>query len=137
MSSTFPSSGGGGRNRYCESLTEMKICPQGLATAIAKARAAHPELRLGQVVWIAASMARRERACLTGHAFKPDSSLVFCVDDDTLAVGLDMMMGDIHLPSDEATQVAEGIKSYLTRKTGLSLDGEAVSHIAKLIRGDQ
>lgn len=117
---------------YSEILVEVRTCQPGLAAVLAKARGACPDLRLGQLVWSAAWLAREQRS---GSAPPDDPNLVFYIDDEALAHGLDSIARGSSLPGDEASRTAERIKSYLTRKTGSSLDGEAVDHVARIIRG--
>lgn len=118
---------GGG---HFESLVELVTCPPGLSAILVKAREAHPELRLGQLVWSAAWLAWERRS---GSAPPDDPNLVFYIDDEALAY-LDSITRGSSLPGDEATRTAGRIGSYLTRKAGASLDGEMVDHIARLIR---
>lgn len=88
-------------------------------------------MRLGQLVWSAARLAREQRS---GSAPPDDPNIVFYIDDESLADGLDSIIRGSSLPGDEASRLAEKIGSYLTRKAGASLDGETVDHVARLIR---
>lgn len=88
--------------------------------ALVRASKACPELRLGQLIVVAVSKAGSSAIA---------NAEIFYMPDDKLMIGLGMLMAD-----DEAEK-ADQIKSYLARKVGLTLDGETVSHIAKIIRG--
>lgn len=127
----------GGASGYSESLAELRTCPPGLSAVLAKARADHPELRMGQLVWTAAHLARKELDAGNPRVGATDDAKVFYIDDETMAMGLSMVSRDHELPGDGASQMAERIKSYLVRKVGASLDGETTDHIARLIREGQ
>lgn len=102
-----------------------------LAKVLVAAMEAHPCLRIGQLVWNAAFMARKQSEICSREG---NDANVFYITDEALAEGLDMIAREKSLPGDKATQLAEMIKSYLTRKTGVMLDDETMDHISKLIR---
>jgi len=88
-------------------------------TALENAHKKHPELRLGQLVVVAAEK-------VAGKA------PVFYLPDEDMAAGLEMM-ADEPLQND-AAEKAERIGFYLTRKIGTILDGETTDGIARIIR---
>lgn len=115
---------------FRDEMTQESSSRANLHSLIALAMAAHPCLRMGQLVWTAAFMARKQaKICSEG-----DGANVFYITDEAMAEGLNAMAREKSLPGDKVTQLAEKIKSYLTRKIGASLDGETMDHISKLIR---
>ena len=113
---------------YHESTTMMKECRKSLPAVLGAAMKAHPKMRMGQLVWMAANM-----------VLEPDDTNVLHIDDEDLAYGLRTAANKKKLPKidDKSSRLAQKIQSYLTKKVDGSLNAKTVDHIAKIIRGEE